>query len=617
MTKIWPASNNEYVLTDQDIIVTKTDLNGLITYVNDDVLRITGFSEQELIGSNHNIFRHPDMPAEVFSDLWCTILNKSTWRGIIKNKTKDGRFYWVRADVTPLYENDFLIGYISVRRKAANNDIKKAEDIYAQMKAGTFQGKLSYGEIQENFVFQTFKRKLNNLSIGTRLSILLCLNTFFVLLLVTVNFSNLNELNEDHLNNLSQIQSLSTEVNLAHARQHATNQQKTLSELSSSTLKKSKEEIKLSDYFYQAKTHSNQNLLNIQNESILIVLLSLIVLVILCELIIRSIVIPLKDATRTLMQISSGNYNVLVEHHSKSEIGQMIDALRSTSVRLGFEIANEKKTSSEIIKAHEKNHVLNAQISQLQRLESIGRMTSGIAHDFNNLLMAIAGYNELNKYSAEDVLLESKCRKELNEELLENTTQIQVASRKAASLIEKMLLYCRRDGENEVRHPVINLNEVLKENLKMLRSTIPNTIVFEIDLVEQTFDLSNLDETYLNQIIVNLFVNARDAMDGKGIITLKTNISKNISNVCSCCQTEVDGRFVEISVKDNGSGIEPDIVRRIFDPFYTTKPVGEGTGLGLSVIVGILHNLGGHIVLESEVGIGTTFRLFLPLVNAA
>ena len=159
-------NKNEYVLTAQDIIVTKTDLNGLITYVNDDVLRITGFSEQELIGSNHNIFRHPDMPAEVFSDLWRTILNKSTWRGIIKNKTKDGRFYWVRADVTPLYENDFLIGYISVRRKVANKDIKKAEDIYAQMKAGIFKGKLSYGEIQESYVFQTFKRKLNKALYG-------------------------------------------------------------------------------------------------------------------------------------------------------------------------------------------------------------------------------------------------------------------------------------------------------------------------------------------------------------------------------------------------------------------------------------------------------------------
>lgn len=609
-------NKNEYVLTAQDIIVTKTDLNGLITYVNDDVLRITGFSEQELIGSNHNIFRHPDMPAEVFSDLWRTILNKSTWRGIIKNKTKDGGFYWVRADVTPLYENDFLIGYISVRRKVANKDIKKAEDIYAQMKAGIFKGKLSYGEIQESYVFQNFKRKLNNLSIGTRLSILLCLNTFFVLLLVTVNFSNLSELNENHLNNLSQIQSLSTEVNLAHTIQHATAQQNTLSESPSVTLKKSKEEIKLSDYFYQAKTHSNQSLLNIQNETILIVFFSLIFLIVLCELIIRSIVIPIKDATRTLMQISSGNYHVLVEHHSKSEIGQMVDALRSTSIRLGFEIANEKKISTEIIKAHEKNHVLNAQISQLQRLESIGRMTAGIAHDFNNLLMAISGYNEMIKFSAEDVLLESISREQVSAELLENSQQIQVASGKAASLIEKMLLYCRRDGEMvAVHNPVVDFNTVLQENIKMLRSTIPNTIAFETDLVEQTFDLSHLDETYLNQIIVNLFINARDAMDGKGIIKLTTRTVENIEKLCSCCHRKVEGRLVEIRVADNGSGIDSVIAKRIFEPFFTTKQVGDGTGLGLSVISGIVHNAGGHVLLESELGAGSSFRIFFPIVN--
>lgn len=607
---------NEYVLTAQDIIVTKTDLNGLITYVNDDVLRITGFSEQELIGSNHNIFRHPDMPAEVFSDLWLTILNKSTWRGVIKNKTKDGRFYWVRADVTPLYENDFLIGYISVRRKVANKDRKKAEDVYAQMKAGTFKGKLSYGEIQESYVFQTFKRKLNNLTIGTRLSILLCLNTFFVLLIVTVNFSNLIELNENHLNNLSQIQSLSTDVNLAHTKQHAADQQNTLSESPSVTLKKSKEEIKLSDYFYQAKTHSNQSLLNIQNETILIVFFSLIFLIVLCELIIRSIVIPLKDATRTLMQISSGNYHVLVEHHSKSEIGQMVDALRSTSVRLGFEIANEKKISTEIIKAHEKNHVLNAQISQLQRLESIGRMTAGIAHDFNNLLMAISGYNEMNKFSAEDVLLESISREQVSAELIENSQQIKIASGKAASLIEKMLLYCRRDGGMvDVHNPVVDLNTVLQENIKMLRSTIPNTIAFKIDLVEQTFNLSHLDETYLNQIIVNLFINARDAMDGKGTIKLTTRAVENIEKLCSCCHRKVEGRFIEISVADNGSGIDSVISKRIFEPFFTTKQVGDGTGLGLSVIVGIVHNAGGHVLLESEVGAGSTFRILFPIVS--
>ena len=122
------------------------------------------------------------------------------------------------------------------------------------------------------------------------------------------------------------------------------------------------------------------------------------------------------------------------------------------------------------------------------------------------------------KFSAEDVLLESISREQVSAELLESSQQIQVASGKAASLIEKMLLYCRRDGEMAVvNNPVVDLNAVLQENIKMLRSTIPNTIAFETDLVEQTFDLSHLDETYLNQIIVNLFINARDAIDGRGI----------------------------------------------------------------------------------------------------
>jgi signal transduction histidine kinase len=286
--------------------------------------------------------------------------------------------------------------------------------------------------------------------------------------------------------------------------------------------------------------------------------------------------------------------------------------------RIGFmaevdDITVREKNKIDLEASIEKNLLLHNQVVQMQKIESISRLTSGIAHDFNNLLMAISGYNEFNKLSAEDVLIESISRAQVHAELLENFEQIQIASGKAASLIEKMLLYCRRDGEIDIVNPILDLNTVLQENIKMLRSTIPNTITFETNLVEQTFDLSHLDETYLNQIIVNLFINARDAMNGRGTITLTTRQAENIEPHCSCCQSQIDGRFIEISVKDNGSGIEPDVARRIFEPFYTTKPVGEGTGLGLSVIVGILHNLGGHILLESEVSVGTTFRLFFPL----
>jgi signal transduction histidine kinase len=188
-------------------------------------------------------------------------------------------------------------------------------------------------------------------------------------------------------------------------------------------------------------------------------------------------------------------------------------------------------------KESEKRQVeLIQQLNHMQKLESIGRLTSGVAHDFNNLLMAISGHNEFIKYSAEDVLLESSCRKQLNAELLESSSQIQIASKKAANLIEKMLLYCRRDGEWTVHNPVLDLNSLLKENIKMLRSTIPSTINFELDLVEKNFDLSAVDETHINQIIVNLFINARDAMNGKGTITLKTKVVDAIESLCSCCQ---------------------------------------------------------------------------------
>ena len=605
--------DKEYILTEQDIIVTKTNINGVITYVNDDTLRITGFSEQELIGSNHNIFRHTDMPAEVFSDLWRTILNKSTWRGIIKNKTKDGHFYWVRADVTPLYENDFIIGYISVRRKAANKDIKKAEEVYAQMKAGTFQGKLSYGDIQESYVFQNFKCKLNNLSIGTRLSVLLCLNTFFVLLLVTVNFSNLNELNEDHLNNLSQIQSLSTEVNIAHTRQHATDQQSILSESPSVMLKKSKEEIKLGDYFYQAKTRSNQNLLNIQNETILIVFLSLIVLIVLCELIIRSIVIPLKDATRTLMQISSGNYHVLVEHHSKSEIGQMIDALRSTSVRLGFDIANEKKISSEIIRVHEKNLALNAEINQLQRLESIARMTAGISHNFNNNLGAIIGYNQLNCYAAED------CQDEmLKQEILENTQQIQIASDRSVELVKQMMAYTNQNSARKFRE-MKSIVMVIDEVLEMIDTSLTKRFQIQTN-IDSNLDFQ-FDATDLHLILTALMINARDAMQEKGgviTVTLKKITFNEV--VCSSCLTAFEGECIELCVSDQGIGIDNHVITHIFDPFFTLKPTGEGIGLGLTTASGLVHEANGHIIVESkttEHDSGTIFRLLFPIANEA
>jgi signal transduction histidine kinase len=249
----------------------------------------------------------------------------------------------------------------------------------------------------------------------------------------------------------------------------------------------------------------------------------------------------------------------------------------------------------------------------LQKLESIGRLTSGVAHDFNNLLMAITGYNDLNKLSAQDLTANAQVSVEdIQYELLDNSNQIDRACHKAKKLISQMLSYCRRDKSEAIENPVLNVNNELHESLDMIRKMIPSTIYFDLDLTDKIIPLPQLDESRFNQIIVNLCVNAADAIgDAQGTITFYTGYTE-LNGVCSCCKKELEGKFVEIRVTDSGSGMNPVVLKRIFEPFYTTKGVGEGTGLGLSVIAGIVHNADGYILLESEVGVGTTFRLLFP-----
>ena len=249
-----------------------------------------------------------------------------------------------------------------------------------------------------------------------------------------------------------------------------------------------------------------------------------------------------------------------------------------------------------------------------QKLQSIGRLTSGIAHDFNNLLMAIAGNNDLNKLSTQDLTDKTMANIDvIQNELFDNTKQIEIACGKAKTLIDQMLIYCRREQDGIIKNPVLDVNNELHDSLEMIRRMIPSVIHFELNLSDKTIPILQLDESSLSQIIVNLSINAADAIGNtKGIIKFHTGLTQ-LTSVCSCCQKSFDGKYVEVSVADNGSGIDPTIAKRIFEPFYTTKQVGDGTGLGLSVISGIVHKADGHVLLESEVGVGSTFRLLFPI----
>jgi len=135
-----PVTDNEYILNDDDYLVSKTDLKGRITYANQTFIEVSGFSEEELIGKAHNIIRHPDMPPEAFADLWRTLPAGKPWRGMVKNRRKNGDFYWVDANANPIWDNGRIIGYMSMRRKASREKIRAAEALYRKMRSGQARG---------------------------------------------------------------------------------------------------------------------------------------------------------------------------------------------------------------------------------------------------------------------------------------------------------------------------------------------------------------------------------------------------------------------------------------------------------------------------------------------
>jgi PAS domain S-box-containing protein len=274
-------------------------------------------------------------------------------------------------------------------------------------------------------------------------------------------------------------------------------------------------------------------------------------------------------------------------------------------ISIRFDITDRKE-------AEQRKSELTKQVNQMQKVESLSRLTSGIAHDFNNILSAILGYNQLNKFAGED------CENQtLKAEILFNTEQVSMASERAVTLIKKMMAYSRQNTENKEIEVKLT-NEVIDEVLVLMRPAL--TTKFQLNAEVDSELTIQIDSTELHQILTNLIVNARDAMKQGGNITISLKQVTTHELVCNSCVNKLEGSFIELNVADNGTGIDQEVIRHIFDPFFTTKPVGEGTGLGLSTVSGMVHEAHGHIVIESITEVpnsGTTFRLLFPLVNTA
>ena len=247
-------------------------------------------------------------------------------------------------------------------------------------------------------------------------------------------------------------------------------------------------------------------------------------------------------------------------------------------------------------------------LQQSQRLESLGQLVGGVAHDFNNMMNVIGGYadfivEEVTGLAAEDKRLDG---------VLADVEQVRGAADRAAQLTRQLLIFARRDV---VHLDVLDVNKVIRGVEQLLRRTLGEQVALIINPARGLWQVK-ADAGQLEQVLVNLAVNSRDAMPGGGNLMIETGNVDADEEYAASRPGMVPGRYVRLRVSDTGTGMDSAVLARVFEPFYSTKPKGEGTGLGLATVYGIVTQAGGYAQIYSEPGLGTTVSALLPAVGA-
>jgi PAS domain S-box-containing protein len=258
---------------------------------------------------------------------------------------------------------------------------------------------------------------------------------------------------------------------------------------------------------------------------------------------------------------------------------------------------------TEKVDLRQKEKKLEAQLRQLQKMEAIGTLAGGIAHDFNNILVPILGYTEL-----------VMAQLDRNSRSYENLGAVLSAAERAKDLVKQILTFSRK---SELELKPLRLQPLIKETVKFLRSSLPSTIEIHQSVSDDCGAIM-ADSTQMQQVIMNLCTNAYHSMRDQGGVLELSLKSVDLSPMDLDQFPEMEaGRYLQLSVHDTGAGMTENVIERIFEPYFTTKEHGEGTGLGLSVVHGIVRSCGGSIKVYSEIGKGTAFDIFLPTVKVA
>jgi CheY-like chemotaxis protein len=234
-------------------------------------------------------------------------------------------------------------------------------------------------------------------------------------------------------------------------------------------------------------------------------------------------------------------------------------------------------------------------------MEAIGTLAGGIAHDFNNILSVIIGYTEL-------ILMNG----DVDGEVRQNLKEIFNASKHARDMVKQILAFSR---QNKQERKPIQVAHIVKEAIKMLRASLPTTISIQ-QYIEKNTEIIEADPTHIHQVLMNLCTNAAHAINEKdGVLEIHLGNIDLDQKAAADIPGLKTGSYLKLSVKDSGEGIHPEVQQQIFNPYFTTKEKGEGTGLGLAVVQGIVKSNNGAVTVESEVGKGAAFHVYFPTIN--